>query len=528
MALALLAVAVAAVLVVSGGTSTDPRTPKGMPGLPPPFFGVAVVGSGGLTAAVDSYGDVVDLRAPGPAGAALIDNPAERQTAGTVSAGTGIVPKVAIGSEGPQPLWRADSVRQRYLPGTNVLATEARLDGTRAEIVYAAHGGELGCIARVSQLDEGSPTRVPARVEIDFNLLAGRQRIHCNNAAAERIIDEAAREDRRWVSRALPLDGAAPDWARRMYERSLLALRALTDRSNGAVAAGARDGWAYVWPRDAGAVALAFGAAGFESDAKRTARFLLGLDLNAAARFDGDGEPVPGREAQGDAEGWTEVAARAAGLPARRPGQASSHNSGESRNAAKNAPALWRDHSDYQEKSAGDYLANAIASFAPAAMIRKEFGGPHGLTRDAEDSESGVDSAAAWAVRPFPQPALFPAARASMHRLISQGSRFGIVPSEDWPEPDPWSAPTAWSAWSFAALANHGRLHISGRAPSDRRAALHLLAALRRASTPTGLLPERVDARTGVPRSTTPLAWSHAFAVLALRELWPSSTTTKR
>ena len=47
------------------------------------------------------------------------------------------------------------------------------------------------------------------------------------------------------------------------------------------------------------------------------------------------------------------------------------------------------------------------------------------------------------------------------------------------------------------------------------------MAALRRAATPLGLFPERVDARTGVPRSTTPLAWSHAFAILALRALWP-------
>ena len=68
-------------LLVSGGTSSDPRTPAGLPGLPPPFLGVAVVGDGGLTAAVDSYGVVVDLR-PAPAGPALIDNPAERQAAG--------------------------------------------------------------------------------------------------------------------------------------------------------------------------------------------------------------------------------------------------------------------------------------------------------------------------------------------------------------------------------------------------------------------------------------------------------------
>ncbi len=56
---------------------------------------------------------------------------------------------------------------------------------------------------------------------------------------------------------------------------------------------------------------------------------------------------------------------------------------------------------------------------------------------------------------------------------------------------------------------------------TDRHAALRLLADLRRAATPAGSLPERVDARTGIPRSTTPLAWSHAFAILALRELWP-------
>jgi GH15 family glucan-1,4-alpha-glucosidase len=56
---------------------------------------------------------------------------------------------------------------------------------------------------------------------------------------------------------------------------------------------------------------------------------------------------------------------------------------------------------------------------------------------------------------------------------------------------------------------------------ADRRAALKLLADLRRASTRAGDLPERVGAHTGIPTSTTPLLWSSAFAVLALRELWP-------
>jgi GH15 family glucan-1,4-alpha-glucosidase len=112
-------------------------------------------------------------------------------------------------------------------------------------------------------------------------------------------------------------------------------------------------------------------------------------------------------------------------------------------------------------------------------------------------------------VRPFPRPALRGAALRSIRALVADSGRFGIVPSEDWGERDPWTAPTAWSAWSLAIL---------GR----RAEALRLTADLRRAATPAGLLPERVDYDTGVPRSTTPLAWSHAFTALALRSLWPA------
>ena len=101
-----------------------------------------------------------------------------------------------------------------------------------------------------------------------------------------------------------------------------------------------------------------------------------------------------------------------------------------------------------------------------------------------------------------------PAARTTLLRLATSRGRFGITPSENWPDEDPWTAPTAWCAWSLAAL-------------GERRPALELMASLRRAATPLGLLPERVDARSGIPRSTTPLAWSHAFAILALRALWP-------
>jgi glucoamylase len=462
--LGLAAVVAVAVVVVSGGSGEDPRTPPALPGLPPPFLGVAVIGSGGRTEAIDAYGDVVGRWAPGAAGRALIYNPAARQAAGTVPVDTGIVARMRVGGK-LLPLWRADSVRQRFLPGTNVLRTVARVGGARTVIVRSLDGR------------------------------AG------------------ARADRRWIDRARPLGPGAPGWAQRMYVRSLLVLRALTDRRSGAVAAGGRDGWAYVWPRDASTVAMAMAAAGYRAEARRVVRFLLGLDLEAAARFRGDGTPVEGRGAQGDAAGWVAAAARFVGLPVTVPRQA------------------WRDRPDYQEGASGDYVGNMIASSSldgpktglydvksahrpEGRWIQREFEAPGGLlVRRAGDPASGIDSAVAWAVRPFPLPALFPFVRRSLLQLASGAGHFGIVPSENWDGGvDPWTAPTAWTAWSLAAL-------------GERRAALRLIGDLRRAATPLGTLPERVDARTGIPTSATPLAWSHAFAILALRQLWPRTAS---
>jgi len=457
--------------------------------MPPPFLGTAVVGSGGLTAAIDAYGDVVDLRAPGPAGRALIDNPVARQAAGTVDPGAGIVPRVSVDGGPARPLWQADSVSQRYLPGTNVVRTVARFGEARIAIVYAADGDRLACLT-----NGGKGTWISFAGEP-----GPRARLRCDDNVARAIVATAQRSDRRWLARARPLGPAAPAWARRLYERSLLTLRALTDSRSGAVAAGARDGWAYVWPRDAGTAALAFAAAGYRPEARRVTRFLLGLDLAAAARFDGDGASVPGRGAQGDAAGWVVVAAHAAGLP---PG-----------------PALpWHARPDYQERSPGTYLANALANsgadgpksrpYVDISARRRGFGTERGLVREAGEPGSGLDSAAAWGVRPFSQPTLFPAIRRTLLALAERQTRFGIVPGEGWSGADPWMAPTAWTAWSLAAL-------------GERRQALGLLGDLRRAATPAGALPERVDVRTGVPTSTTPLAWPHAFAVLALRQLWP-------
>lgn len=518
--LALVAVLAAGALLVSGGSGADPETPAGLPGMPPPFLGVAVLGDGGLTAAVDAYGDVVDLRAPGPAGRALIENPAARQAAGTVAADTGIQVRVRVGGA-DLPMWRADEVSQRYLPGTSVLRTLARFGQDEVRIEQAARGGVLAMTVAGT-----APVQLRANATIDCRVAtfprpagqiggsAGRRRALaavCGGAGgdASRIapatLDRAAAADRRWLRRARPLGAGAPAWARRMYERSLLVLHALTAR-NGAVAAGARDGWAYVWPRDASAVAIAYAAAGYRPEARHVARFLLGLGLGQAARFHGDGSPVPGRAAGGDAIGWVAAASQAAGFLDR------------ARHAARilagGASVPWRNRADYWEGDPGNYLGNALAS--GEAAINHLYGGksPPRLARQPRDPGSGLDSAAAWGVRPFPHPDLYPAIARTLKALEAQSTPFGITPGESWAGgEDPWSAPTAWTAWSLAAL-------------GERREALRAMQSLRRSATPGGDLPERVDARTGIPRSTTPLAWSHAFAILALQQLWPSRTAS--
>ena len=360
-----------------------------------------------------------------------------------------VVALLAVGAALASGGSRADSVRQHYLPDRNALRTVATFGTARTVTVHSL--GE----------------------------------------------SDAIRADPAWLAMARPLGAGAPAWARRMYRRSLLVLHALTDERTGAVEAGAREGWRYVWPRDASTVAIALSSAGYRGEARRIVGFLEGLDLRAAARFHSDGAPVDGRAAQGDAAGWIAAAAKSADLPS------------ATRNRAPGDPP-WRGLDDYQENGGGDLLANAIASGAP--RLRASFTTPSGeLSRRADDPSSGLDSAAAWAVRPFPHPALYPLVRRTLLRLAATSGRFGIVPSEDWDGGiDPWTAPTAWTAWSLAAL-------------GERRAALHLMAELRRAATPAGMLPERVDAHTGIPTSTTPLAWSHAFAILALRQLWPGA-----
>jgi hypothetical protein len=286
-----------------------------------------------------------------------------------------------------------------------------------------------------------------------------------------------------------PLGPEAPAWAQRLDRRSVRVLIALTDPRSGAMIAGERDGWDYVWPRDAAAGAIALEAAGLRPEAARVVSFLSHIDTERAARFYPDGSPVPGRPPAGDGEGWVAAAQVAV-------------QSGSPERAAYE----WSDRQDYGENVTGDLLGNAIAGGAPAAEIRSRFDTPRGLVRD-EDSDD-LDSAAAWAVTLFPQPGLRGAVRRTLLALTRHSSPYGIPPMEGWTPGEVWTAPTAWSAWALTEL-------------GETRAAARLLGELRRSETPQGTLPERVDAGTGAPTSTTPLAWSHAFAILTLRARYP-------
>ena len=289
--------------------------------------------------------------------------------------------------------------------------------------------------------------------------------------------------------RVTPLGREAPPWARRLYRRSVQVLIALTD-GNGALIAGERDGWDYVWPRDAAAGALALEAAGLRPEARRVVGFLRGLHTGDAARFYPDGDRVPGRPAAGDGEGWIDAAVRAV-LP-----------KVPMRDQSQDGPLDWRGRQDYGENVSGDLLGNAIASGVPASEIEARFLTSRGLVR--EEGSPELDSAAAWSVTAFPSRGLRGAARRTLLTLTRESTPYGIPPIQGWTPGQVWTAPTAWSAWALAEL-------------GERHAADRLLRELHRAETPAGTLPERVDAATGAPTSTTPLAWSHAFAILALR-----------
>ena len=341
------AVACVALLVaafaLSGGSRADPATPPAIPGLPPPFLGTAVVGDGQTVGAVDSYGDVVDVRPLGRRGGRCCRSRPSSRPPGR-SRPTPGSSRGRILAARRLPFWQADSVDQT-LPARNQRAADRR------------------------------PIRRPAPPPSSAVSAAPDPPPPTGAGCAVRD---------RWAEARRSGRGGC-------IARSLLVLRALTDRRTGATIAGARDGWAYVWPRDAATVAIALSAAGHRAEARRVVGFLEGLDLDAAARFEASGEPVDGRAAQGDAAGWVDAAARAVGI------------------AVPAGASPWRGLADYQEKDPGDYLGNAIAAGARPGALR-QFEGPRGLVR-AGRLGLGPRRGGCLGDRPFRRQALIPAAR---------------------------------------------------------------------------------------------------------------------
>lgn len=502
-----LLVGLVAALALSGEDAAGPRTPPALAGLPEPFLGVAPISNGGLLAAVDAYGSLVEARWPGTAGPALIDNPRERQEAGTVDPDTGIVVRAAANGRDPLSPWEGSGFTQHYVSRSNVLVTHYRVAGARVRIRDWVEPAAPVLVRRVSAEGVAGPARIRLSIGRAPGLrcsgprqAGGRLELRCSPRASSRRTGDwrrAAAADRRWLAQSRSLGGRAPAWAHAAYERSLLVLHGMVDRRTGAVPASPRDHWHYVWPRDAALVAIALRRAGQRGDACRVARFLRRLPLESAARFDSRGGPVAGRPAPGDAPGWAR-AAISLGCPRSTPhAVVDAGQPGRSRG--------WRARDDYWETGRGDWLGNAIVGGASAEEIRRRFGTARGLRRGRE---GGLDSAAAWAIVPFNRRGMRQAARSTLVALSRDSGRFGIRPGTGWTGPEPWTAPTAWSAWALAELGEN--------AYADR-----LLRALRRAATPSGTLPERVDHRTGVARSATPLAWSHAAFALALLARYP-------
>ena len=331
----------------------------------------------------------------------------------------------------------ADSVRQRYLPDANALRTVSRFGGER--IVSVASLGNPEVVRPIL-----AGLRRPGRWE------PGRHRGRGD------VFAIAARPARS----SPPTHGRGRcRWAR---------------------------GWAYVWPRDASAVAIALASAGYRVEAKRIVAFLRGLDLGAGP----DSRPTAPRSTGAAPRGT-----RPDGSP-RPPGSSDCRCNSGSR-LGKDSPTTRR---------TAPATSSPTRSRRESPEIRALFGTPAGaLARRAGDPASGLDSAAAWAVHPFPHPALYPLVRRTLLRLAAASGRFGIVP-EDWDGgDDPWTAPTAWTAWSLAAL-------------GERHAALHLWPSC------TALRPRRDAPRAGRRPHRHPDLDHAAGLVPRLRDPRPAPT----
>ena len=521
----------AAVLALSGGEEEGPQTPPGIEGRADPFLGVAVVGGGGgLAGAVDAYGTVVDLRLPGPAGESQISIPHRRQEAGTVSPRTGLTLAFADDGDAPEPAWESESAgaalcaRVRTSCGPSFGATEPRLlvtDAARGPVLarrlLLTGDGKLR-LRLIADLDlAGNPggdglRQVPGGfLALDGSRVAGCEAEPPPHVALDSAHDPYAAltwraEDRLRVELTCAFGrGQAPEAGagrcRRRRGRPPLARGRARDSGPARPAGHARSTTARCWccgrsPTRArarwppacarpgptsgrgtrGPPRSRFAETGHAEEARAIARFLSSLDLAEGARFGGDGTVVgDGRPAQGDAGGWTRLAREAAGLPP----------------AAATGPG-WRGRPDYGERTRRRRRLHRERDRrrrrkpAPAQAVQ---GTPRPARAASRRPTAELDSATAWAVRPFPAPGARglgrgdPARRRQDRRAATASS-----PARAGPGTELWTAPAAWMALGEAGLGHRGPALAPPRPPAPRRHRRRAAARTRRwRKRPAGL-----------------------------------------
>ena len=298
-------------------------------------------------------------------------------------------------------------------------------------------------------------------------------------ASVERV--DAAENDRSWLERARPLGSGAP----RLGDANV---RTLTARPAGAHRPAHRSGRG----GHPGRLGLRLAArrrapsrsrsptAGYRAGGKASRPLPRSTsNLTAAARFYGDGDPVrrprcPGRR----------------GRLGRRRGSWPPASPAPVRTASSGATAA-----DYQEGAPGEYLANAIA--AGEAGLAKAFSTRARTGAKRRRFRVGLDSAAAWAVRPFPATSALPLrsgeTAASLPRH-DESAPFGI----DARRPRPGAGTDPWTGSHRLERLEPRRARRAPRRPSTSS------PPSAAPPPPPAPLPERVDARTGIPRSTIP------------------------
>jgi glucoamylase len=355
----------------------------------------------------------------------------------------------------------------------------------------------------------------------------------------------AERADRDWLRAGLVPGVTAAQ--RSMATRALLDLR-LAVRPNGAVVAGWRPGWAYVWPRDSSWVAVALTETGHPAMAYQILRFLQRMQAENgiwAARYlpDGSGPVRDGRPAELDADGWVPWAVWSWAVTQQlRPGSRARRDlmllwPMVTRAADAAARSLTQDGlpgpgMDYWEVSVQVTLGTAaplLAGLRAAADLAADVGGATATSNGRRwaaaaaqlaraitatfgwtgyqrvpDAGSGADAAVTFLGPPFAEPSseVLQAARWAQRALVVPNG--GLQPGATWPgTPDvAWTAETAFFAMFDAATGQHGQ-------------AAALLDWLAAHTTKLGSLPEQVNS-AGKPAGIAPLSWTDAVTLLAL------------